>query len=269
MAILKEEGRQRDFSARAPLPCPSLALGAARVDAELRGGLKRDGLHELYAVRPEDDASALGFALALSRRRQEAGGRPLFWARLSRGAVPYGPGLVDLGLAPRHLALALLPDERALLRAGLDAVRAGAASVVLLEVQGACPLLDLTASRRLTLAAAETGTMVLLARSGATPAPSAAHSRWHVAAAPSCGLACAPDGEAPGAPAFALTLLRHRGGRNELRCMLEWDRDRVLFQERALFQEREDAPALAPWPVPWDETQVARPRAANDRGGGW
>lgn len=274
LRILKEDRRQRDISARAaspyapspcaPLPRAPLALGAPQVDAALRGGLKSDGLHEFYAARPEDDVSALGFALALARRRQEEDGRPLLWARIARRgaarAVPYGPGLVDMGLTPRHLALLLLPDAKALLRAGLDAVRAGAANGVLLEMQGACPLFDLTASRRFTLAAAETGTMVLLVRSGASPAPSAAHSRWCVAAAPSRALASGPETEAPGAPAFALSLLRHRGGRDALRCIVEWDRDRASFQER---EEEARAPAAQE-----EEAALFWPRVANDRGGG-
>ena len=46
--------------------------------------------------------------------------------------------------------------------------------------------------------------MVLLARGEAKPCPSAAHTRWQVAAAPSRAL----EAHAPGAPAFVLDLLR-------------------------------------------------------------
>jgi hypothetical protein len=41
-----------------------------------------------------------------------------------------------------------------------------------------------------------------------TPSPSAAHTRWQVAAP-----FRRAGGQCPGHPAFALTLLRHRGGR--------------------------------------------------------
>lgn len=249
LAIPSEDKR----GAVASVPSALLALGAERVDAELGGGLKGDGLHEFYAARGEDGISALGFALGVAARRQAQDGRPLLWLRLSKGpaarALPYGPGLAELGLSPRQLTLLLLPDGKALLRAGLDAVRSGAPGVVLLDMQGPCPLLDLTASRRLALAAEETGTMVLLARGGARPAPSAAHSRWEVAAAPSP----AREGDMPDAPAFALTLLRHRGGRDGLACTLAWDRDGGLFCDA---QGREDGQAPASRPF--------HPVAAND-----
>ena len=239
-----------------------LALGIDRIDADLLGGLRSDGLHEFYAARIEDGASTLGFGLALARRRQAQDGRPLLWGRLARGpmaqALPYGPGLVEWGLEPARMAVLLLPDARSLLRAGLDAIRAGAAGALLLEMEGPCPLLDLTASRRMALAAAETGTMVLLVRRGAQPVPSAAHSRWEVAAAPSDML----EAGAPGAPAFALTLQRQRGGRDGMRYHLCWDRESGLFHE-----QREEGSALFPATRTSLDPRIATPRVANDRWG--
>jgi hypothetical protein len=60
------------------------------------------------------------------------------------------------------------------------------------------------------------------------PSPSAAHTRWQVMAAPSMAL----EANAPGRPAFDLTLLRHRGGRDGLHIIMEWDRDTGSFRER-------------------------------------
>jgi protein ImuA len=45
--------------------------------------------------------------------------------------MPYGPGLVELGLDPAAITLLLLPDALGVLRAGLDALRHGGASVVI------------------------------------------------------------------------------------------------------------------------------------------
>jgi protein ImuA len=203
-------------------------LGALRLDKALNGGLRADGLHEFHAAEAIDAAAALGFALLVARLRRELDGRPLIWARQDQAlGLPYGPGLVELGIDPDAVTLLALADGKALLRAGLDCVRDGAAAAVLLELHGRQPLLDLTATRRLALAGAETQTMVLIARSAAAPAPSAAHTRWRVAAAPSQPL----PANAPGYPAFALTLLRHRGGREGFAITLEWNRDTIAFRE--------------------------------------
>ena len=101
-------------------------------------------------------------------------------------------------------------NDLAAVLAAFDAARDAAVSAVVVELPGKSALLDLTATRRFALAAAEQDTMVLLARGEAKPCPSAAHTRWQVAAAPSRAL----EAHAPGAPAFVLDLLRQRGGRD-------------------------------------------------------
>lgn len=208
-----------------------LPLGEARADAVLGGGLRADGLHEFHGALGVDAPAALGFALLVAHLRERQAGRPVIWLRQdSAPGIPYGPGLAELGLDPERFTLLLLADGKAVLRAGLDSARDGAAGAVLIELHERQPLLDLTATRRLALAGAASGTTVLLARCAAPPAPSAAHTRWQVAAAPSRPL----PADAPGFPAFALTLLRHRGGREGFAITLEWNRDTVSFQERPL-----------------------------------
>ncbi|MFA7602151.1 MAG: hypothetical protein WCY29_04010 [Novosphingobium sp.] len=221
---------QPDSLSSAPLPAaPCVPLGEARLDAALGGGLRADGLHEFHAAEPPDLAGTLGFALLVAWLRRNLDGRPLIWARQDGApGLPYGPGLVELGIDPGAVTLLALADARALLRAGLDSVRDGGAAAVLLELHGRQPLLDLTATRRLALAGTQSATMVLLARSAAPPLPSAAHTRWQVATAPSRPLAA----DAPGHPAFVLTLLRRRGGREGLALTLEWNRDTVSFRAR-------------------------------------
>ena len=107
---------------------------------------------------------------------------------------------------------------------GLDAVRDETS--VRVEVRGRAPRLDLTASRRLTLAAERSGTTVLLIRGGTAPMSSAAHSRWEVASASSIPLAA----NAPGHPVFDLKLLRQRGGPDGLHVQLEWNREQAVFR---------------------------------------
>ena len=73
---------------------------------------------------------------------------------------------------------------------------------------GKCPALDLTASRRLALAAEQSGVTLFLLRLEAQPVPSAADTRWTVGAAPSRSL----EADAPGPPMFEIELLRRRAG---------------------------------------------------------
>jgi protein ImuA len=231
----------------APQPMGTVGLGEPRLDGVLNGGLRADGLHEFNAAEAIDAAAAIGFALLVARLRRELDGRPLIWARQDDTlGIPYGPGLVELGIDPDAVTLLMLPDGKALLRAGLDCVRDGAAAAVLLELHGKQPLLDLTATRRLALAGAESETMVLIARSAghnaSVPAPSAAHTRWKIAAAPSQPL----PANAPGYPAFALTLLRRRGGGEGLQITLEWNRDTISFRESPSIPEKAPLPGAVP-----------------------
>lgn len=234
-SIIALPQRPPDAASIAPMTEGPVTLGVAEMDAGLDGGLKPDGLHETYAATANDAAAGLTFLLLLAerKRRQSASGH-LLWAR-EAGApgLPYGPGLVEMGIDPAAITLLALPDALSVLRAGLDGLRHGGATV-LIELHGRQRLYDLTASRRLALAAGTSGAMALVLRSGAPPTPSVAHTRWRITPAPSAAL----EANAPGAPAFALTLLRQRGGREGLSITLEWDRDQAIFR-------RPDFPSIA------------------------
>ena len=244
-----------------PAPPPAaerVPLGIAHADEWLGGGLAADGLHEAYAAKMEDGPAAIGFALALARMRAGSSAAPLVWLRQrGRPSIPYGPGLHQFGIAPAQVTLLALPDAKSVLRAASDCARDGAAAAVLLELAGRQRLLDLTASRRLVLAAARTGTMLLLVRQGAEPSPSAAQTRWRVASAPSRALAA----NAPGRPAFDLALTRHKGGRDGLQLILEWNNEQACFAEppaSAASPLHGAVPAMAPG----GERAAQRPRAA-------
>lgn len=213
--------------AEAPV-CGLLPFGASTVDAWLNGGLRRDGVHEFYAAPDGEKGAAAAVALLLGARAC-GGAQPLLWLRVADGrpgGCPYAPGLAELGIDPDTLVLMELPDIAGLLVAAVESVRHGGIGAVVLELHGRAPQLDLTASRRLTLAAERSGATVLLIRSGAAPMPSAAHSRWEVASAPSTPLAA----NAPGHPVFDLRLLRQRRGRDGLHVQLEWNREQAVFR---------------------------------------
>lgn len=228
------------------------ALGHPRLDAALGGGLARAALHEILAEAGlADAAAATGFGLGLALRA--AAGRPLAWIRQDTAAEeigdPYGAGLAAFGADPDRVILVRLADSLAALRAAAEAVRQAALGAVLLELRGDARSLDLTATRRLSFAAGQSGVTLLLLRLAAAPRPSAATSRWQVAAAPSRPLAA----NAPGRPAFAIRLLRHRAGLPPQSWTLEWECDQARFAE--------------PAPLPRAVVPPAAGRAAGTPGG--
>ncbi|WP_373280336.1 ImuA family protein [Novosphingobium naphthalenivorans] len=176
-------------------------------------------LHEVHADA-EALAAAMAFTLAAAGR---GSAKPLLLARCPRrAALPvqiYGEGLAGLGVDPARLLIVEAKDDAALLQAGLDAARCAGLAAVLLETWGALPRYDLTASRRLVLAAEKSGVPVIVLRGGAVPRASAAHTRWTVRPVPSVPWLA----DAPGLPACEVELSRRRGGPSGMRWRLEWE----------------------------------------------
>ncbi len=206
------------------------ASGVASLDAALGGGLAYGRVHELYATDGGDVAAAAGFALSLATGMTDMGDA-VSWLRSRRAVrqagVVQANGWAEMGGRPENCAFGIIADAKELFRAAVDGLRSGALGAVIVETCGALPELDLTASRRLALAAEKSGTPLFLLRSGAEPVPSAAETRWRVAAAASRAL----PGNAPGAPVFDIELLRQRSGPCGLSWRLEWNRDQCIFTE--------------------------------------
>ncbi|MBC2665458.1 hypothetical protein H7F51_07985 [Novosphingobium flavum] len=217
----------------APAEAPRRAFGIASLDATLGGGLARGRVHEVYAAESDDAASATGFTVGAAIGMVDPG-RTVLWLRTLRaarlGGVAQANGWSELGGAPGHGLVGVVGDATALLRAAVDALRCTALGAVIVESWGTMRELDLTASRRLALATEQSGVPLLLLRHDASPVPSAAQTRWQVAAAPSQAL----PGHAPGRPTFDVTLLRQRSGPSGFDWRLEWDRDQRMFREAPL-----------------------------------
>lgn len=211
---------------------PLFAFGCSTVDARLGGGLARGALHELCAADAEDHATMSGFAMMLAVRASSTG--PIFWVREDRGQRRHGrlyaPGLVELGIDPGRVILVTASDTLSALRAGADILGCAGAGAVLIEPWSEARKLDLTASRKLVLAAERTGVATFILRDRAAVPASAAATRWSVAAAPSTAL----PGNAPGHTTLAIELVRHRGGIPPFGLVMEWDRDEHVFREPAL-----------------------------------
>lgn len=192
----------------------------------IRAGLARSQLHEVYAAEGGDAAAAMGFAVAAALA---AAALPLLWIRTEDAERQAGRtlagGLAELGLPPDSLMLVVTTDEAALLRTAADGARCAGLGTVLIESWGHAPGLDLTATRRLMLAAEASGVTVLSVRVEAEPVPSAAATRWRIAAAESTALLA----DAPGWPAFTVECLRRRGGPAGECGRVEWNRDARCF----------------------------------------
>ena len=218
--------------------------GHAAIDAALGGGVARGRLHELFAIDPADASNSAGFAAMLALRL----GGPLVWLRAESaealGGRLHAPGLCEIGFDPGQMIMAILPDPLTVLRAAADVVRCAEVGVTVIELWRMPRELDLTASRRLAVAAEASGVTALMLRTQAEPGPSAAHTRWALRSAASAPL----EANAPGHPAMEVELLRQRGRPAGGRWLVEWDRDRAIFREQQF--ERAALPgAVVPLPV--------------------
>jgi len=186
--------------------CP-LALGVTEIDAALGGGFSRAALHEVSATSQHLGAAA-GFALTLAALAAGEAKQTLWIATdfgaLETGAL-YGPGLNQMGLETERLLVVRVARPIDALFAAEEALKCRALAAVVAELNSEP---DLTATRRLTLAAREGGAIGLMLRHKLSRAPSAAFTRWQIAGYPSV-----PDEFGGlGATAFHLTLTRNRRG---------------------------------------------------------
>ena len=230
-----------------------VALGHAGADATLRGGLAAATVHEVFSAGHQS-AAATGFIAGLAGRL--APRRPLVWVRQDFSEIELGAlsmsGWAELGLDPRCVVSVRAADVDTALRTAADALACDAVGAVVLELWGEVRQLDLTASRKLTLAAQASGVTGLLLRVAAQPLPSTAESRWIVRAAhspPAAPLTLAAPGSAWGAPVFDAELVRNRHGPLG-RWIMEWKCDECLFGEPAAYpQPVAAAPAHRPHPA--------------------
>lgn len=229
------------------------SLGAGPVDATLGGGLARGAVHEIFPVHAADIAAAAGFAVGLALRA--APRAPVFWIRHRRSGAETGAlhahGLAEMGLAVDRLVAVHVDGIADGLRAGLEAMRCPGLGAVIFESWGASKHLDLTASRRFSLAAEGSGVTGVFLRAMTGPEPSAAATRWQVEAAPSSD----PLGLV-GRAALSARLLRRRSGPSDGRWTLEWNHETLGFAlspalSGAVSAPHYDRPAAAPGHPGW------------------
>ncbi|MBC7906081.1 MAG: hypothetical protein H7Y60_04950 [Rhodospirillaceae bacterium] len=178
-------------------------LGIAEIDATLPwNGLPLGCLHEVAPYSHADgiqDGAALGFGAFLLGRLAAGAGKPVLW--VAAGDEPYAPGLAALGLTPERLVTVRSFRAAEVLWAVEEGLRCRALGGVLAELWK----LDLTAARRLQLAARNSGVTAVVLNHGEAIGP--AVTRWRAQSIPSQ----APPGEGVGTWSWRLELLRCRG----------------------------------------------------------
>jgi len=212
----------------APEKQARVPLGFAEADNALSGGLARGALHEVFAAGGHE-ATATGFAAGLAAR--VANGKPILWIRQDFAGIEFGEiaatGLLELGIDPSKFLILRVAHAEEALRAVSDALTCAALGAVVIEVVGEHRVLDLKASRRLTLGAAETNVTAFLLRFNAVPDASSAETRWTIRAARSN-----EQDENLGMPRFDAELVRNRHGGTG-HWVMEWCCDEAKFRETA------------------------------------
>lgn len=209
LAALRAEIAALERGGRAA--CGVLPFGDPAVDAHLPGGgLPLGRWHEIVGEALEAETGAAPAAFAALVAAPLAARGEAVW--VFRRDDLFAPGLTGLGFPAERLIQVCARDEAEALSVMEDALSTVGVAAVIGEVE----TVDLTAGRRLQLAAETRGaTAFVLNRrpfggKATRPAGSTAATRWRVASASSEP----PAGEfGLGAPRFRVELERCRGGR--------------------------------------------------------
>jgi protein ImuA len=215
----------------------ALPLGLPAVDALLAGGLALKALHEVAPAAPAHLGAAFGFALAIAAQAVRHAGKAAkaahaLWIETDyaalEGGKPYGTGIDSFGLPMDRLLILRVARPIDALWGFEEALKSSLAAIIA-ELPETGAAADLTATRRLSLAARAGNGLGLLLRHRKSPGSITAMTRWEVSAAPS-----EPDRFGGfGRTAFDLSLTRNRRGRCG-RFIVHWDHERGSFIPQAL-----------------------------------
>lgn len=205
---------------------PALAEARARVAVEherfpiLPGGL----LQEIFTDDTRNAGAGLGFALAQARGLRTERRVAVIYLQLANEAqklgMPYGPGLLSFGFDPDALVLVRAANMAELLWAAEEAIACRAVAAVVADIGSHSKLLDFTASRRLSLRSAATGSSTFLLRYGQGREASAAHLRWRLMPAQSAHQR--HDAKAPGPLRWRAEIEKGAIIKNQTEWLLGW-----------------------------------------------
>jgi protein ImuA len=173
-------------------------------------GLPLGCLHEIQGTQDVASLGALtSFAAAIGGRLAKTSQHTLWCGRTAQAEAPglYGPGLAQAGLAPAQLIIVTAASDADVLAAMEEGLRHPVLACVVGEVRR----MDLTASRRLQLAAEKSGVTALAIRMPQRRdaiEPIAAAGRWRITVLPSASHVIPAAGRAR----WRLELLQSRCG---------------------------------------------------------
>ena len=240
-----------------------VSFGVVSLDQALAGGLVCGALHEISPAAPLQGGAATGFAVALAARALRERGQAV-WIQpdftVTEAGALYGLGFDLMGLLMERVIILRVPHPRDVLWAMEEALKCRAVDVVVAEFANEA---DLTATRRLALAARAGGGLGLILHANATSRsqpfchhPTAATTRWEVASAR--GARDRFGGLGP--ITFWLSLVKNRRGRTG-QWRLSWDHHECAFATSLSLPvaptARDGSPRNG---LPRDESPRARPR---------
>lgn len=199
--------------------------------------VRQGALHEIRLCDWRDAPAAHGLALAIAGKIAAATGKPSVWISTAHAinAVgrSYGCGLSFFGVNPAAFIAVFSRNAQEALWAAEEATGAAGVGAVVIEILKPHRRLDLTATRRLQLAAENSQALPILLRDGDDGEASAARVRWRIAAAPS---ATDPyDFRSSGNSRWRVELEKCRdGGRGA--WVLEWDDEKGELREEAVYR---------------------------------
>jgi len=219
---------------RSPVENHGLAFGVPQIDAHLPRGLEMQGLHDIAPTDYRAMPAAMGFLLATTvcflRQRKGLVLWPLLKTTDTLFGAPYAPGLARMGLDPGRVLIVRCRTRQEILWVMEEGAKLGGLAAIL----GTRPeRMDLTASRRLKLAAAPSHTPILLLRTTQDTNPSAALTRWRIAPALTAQNEIAPSA----ITRWSVVLEEARGGRSG-HWIMEWDHVALRFRLAADVSDR-------------------------------
>ncbi len=237
---------------------PAISLGDEAIDDALPGGgLATGAVHEFIPAAQEDFAAALGFNLGLLTRLMRMRAGPVLWAAPSRESfrcgIAYPVGLAAFGFDPGRLHYLSVRTAEDVLWAAEEALASAALAAVIGILPAKDKSYDFTASRRLSLRAAASGVTAFLIRPHtSTDKPTAAITRWSIAARPS-----APEKRRGlsmpglGPPRWQADLVRSKRGQPRS-WLVAWDHETLSFRLASPLADRTPAverPDGGPWRI--------------------
>lgn len=195
---------------------PALAENTKHVGTNdtLLGHTPKGTLHEVWSDKYTHAGALAGFTLAQAKGLLTTKRLAIIWLYLGHEtgelALPYGAGLKNFGLDPNQIIMGRMTTITDLLWAIEESVACSAVAAVLADISTHHKALDFTASRRLNLRAAASGTSIFIQRYGPNREASAATYRWHIA--PTLSTKAPFDPRAPGQSRWQVTLEKGANG---------------------------------------------------------